>query len=547
MKNSFKVIICTMLSLMFCIMSIGYAALTDRLAIFGNASVVVPEGLFIIDIETVSTERVDKYEASFLPNTTTIDATLSKSSRSQSGAVTYRVTVLNNTSRLYAYRGLYFQSSLDGYNGNAYVQDNADNATRKIAVVPSFPNGDHVAPGETLTFEVTYTLGSNTTINYSTDYKTLINFQFGINVDSIEEARDAVAEKFHNILNAAETYEELIDVIDNKYDGTGWKATYIGNVAGSTSDDSVALNTLFAGQLNMVINGVEQPVTVIVKRENIDNNVNTGDDYVATSGSNTTSGYGCEYTLYMTTSNLDTFNQYPPVYAVVYTCDKDADGNPGDWYMIGECYAGTAQVVGYEGGQSAGSFDTGSWRSTSATYSPSENYSYSVGTGTAIGSIVTAVDANATAALEELILEAKTIIDGGQYAGTGWVALEKAYAVATAEGIFTLGADGSIEVDPTITRVKLIPYIEQMNNALKSFEIAELEALLKDAKLIVDMAGSSSSAEVVAVQELYNDLLNVGAFTVSGAEINVDTELSRNTLADYIDQVKAVLAPFEDN
>ena len=68
-------------------------------------------------------------------------------------------------------------------------------------------------------------------------------------------------------------------------------------------------------------------------------------------------------TLYLTTANFDrvSYNDYPPVYAMVFT--KPSANSK--WEQVGEeMYAGTAQVVGYVGGTTTGSFDTGTWRSS---------------------------------------------------------------------------------------------------------------------------------------------------------------------------------------
>ena len=90
--------------------------------------------------------------------------------------------------------------------------------------------------------------------NANTDWKTLINYQFGINVDGEREALEVIESKFLNILNTNSTYEQLIDALDNKFDGRQeWTSNYIGNVTGSSSEDSVAVNTLFAGQLQITV------------------------------------------------------------------------------------------------------------------------------------------------------------------------------------------------------------------------------------------------------------------------------------------------------
>ena len=107
-------------------------------------------------------------------------------------------------------------------------------ANNKIGVVVYFPNGSIVAPGEKLTFQVTYTIGKD--LDSKTDWKNLINFQFGINVNSIDAATDIVVAKFLNILNTTSTYNELIEVLDDKFDGNQeWTSNYIGNVGNAVN------------------------------------------------------------------------------------------------------------------------------------------------------------------------------------------------------------------------------------------------------------------------------------------------------------------------
>ncbi len=467
MKNWVKAIICVALFFMFSAVCIGYAALTDTLNIWGKAEITVPEGLFIVDMQVNGTSNTDYNQYSFVPYSTTVDSNISRSSGT--GSVTYKITVLNNTKRTYAYRGLYYQSPLDGYNGNSYIRES--NNRSYLGVTTSFPDGIKVAPGETLVFYATYTIGSS--MNRNTNWKTLINYQFGINVDSLEDARQAVLEKFLNILNSPSTYATLCDKIDDKFSGAEWTSNYIGNVTASHSDDSTTVNNLFAGQLQMTIDGEENPITVLIKHENLDNNRNTGDDYTAVNGNQSFTGYGCEFTLYMTTSALGDRNVAPPVYAAVFTCDRNADGSCGAWYMVGDPYFGTAQIVGYEGGASTGSFDTGTWRSYASTYTPSDNYSYTVPAGQTIQQVIQAVDPNAVAALEEMLEEAKQILDDNIYAGTGMEVLEDTYfAYMNASKLFTVNADGSITVDPTATRAQIVPHLSDIALALKAFENA---------------------------------------------------------------------------
>lgn len=468
MTKIFKIVICTAVSFMICFITMGYAAISGNLTVNGRVESVVPEGLFISSVTVAEgPSRLDVYTAKHIPFSTTVDCSLSKNSNNRAGSITYKIEVFNNTEYEYAYRGLYYQSSLSGYD-NSYVQ--TANSSNKIGVITSFPNGKIVAPGEKLTFNVVYTVGqSSNNFPSSKTVKTLLNYQFGINVETEEAAREAVNDKFANILNTTTTYEQLIDVLDNKFDGTQeWTSNYVGNVGDADTDDAVAVNTLFAGQLQMIIDGETRQASVIIKHENIDGNLKTGDDYVAVNSNNGGEfrGYGCEITLYLTIDPLTTPNSNAVVYVCVFTCNRDDAGNiVGDWYRIGDSYVGVAPIVGYNGeaGQT-GSFVTDNWVSNRATYTPSSNYSYGVAANQSIKTLVQYKDPEATSALQELLVKGKAMIDDLTYAGTGITIIEEAYARASA--YFTLDDDGNPVVDPEITRARLCPVIADLDYAL---------------------------------------------------------------------------------
>ena len=472
MKVFKKLLIYVALPFMFLFTCFGYAALTDTLNIHGSANIVVPSGLFITEVKLKNTSNATSNSVKFLSYSTTVDSSIRRTSGT--GTVTYTVTVFNNTDLTYAYRKLYYQTSLNGYNGNAIMgAENSDimlNTNRnKIVISTFFPNGNTVAPKESLTFEATYALGRSVQANKN--YLTLVNYQFGINVESETVAKNVLADKFTNILNSAETYEKLYNRIDDKFSGAEWTSNYIGNVTDSTSDDSATVNELFAGFLQMTIGNTDTPITVLIKHENIDGNRNTGDDYTAVSGNQSFTGYGCEFTLYMTTSDLSNRNERPPVYAASYTCNRNEDGSCGEWYMIGEIYEGTAQIVGYEGGDYTGSFDTGTWRSYANTYYVSDNYSYSISAGLTIQQVVAIEDQAAVNEVQRLLTETKKILDENIYAGTGMVELEEIYfAYTSASDLYTVNADGSITIKSDVTRAQLLPHIKKLDQVLSYFE-----------------------------------------------------------------------------
>ncbi len=469
MKNWMKIVLGVALSFMVLFTCIGYAALTDTLSIFGKAEITVPEGLFIIAMDRDSTSNLNLdsryYSHTFTPYSTVADVQLRKSSSNSSGWAKYKITVFNNTKRTYAYRDEYYQKDLNGYNNNIINETGGNN---NIRITTEFPNGNKVGPGETLEFYVTYTLGSR--LSRSTTYKTMVNYQFGINVDSVEEAKEAVFEKFLNILNSPSTYKTLCERIDDKFNGQEWSSNYIGNVTGSYSDDSTTVNELFAGQLQMVIDGVENPVTVMIKHENIDDRQDTGDDYTAVNGNQSFTGRGCEFTLYMTTDVLDGKTK-PEIYAAVFTCDRNEDGSCGSWYMLGEHYKGTATINSYDGGNNTGSFDTGTWRSYAQTYTPIDGYSYQLANNLTIQQVTQATDANVVRVLEQMLTQAKKILDDNIYAGTGMEALEDTYfAYMDASKLYNVDANGNITVKAGVTRSQIIPHLKKISNALKAFE-----------------------------------------------------------------------------
>ena len=465
MTKRMLIVLCVALSFMCAFISVGYAALTDTFNIMGHAEIEIPYGLFITSIEPLSDSNLDVMDVSHVQYSTTVECSLSKvySYNGTNGSVTYEITVFNNTTREYAFRGLYYQDGT--YNNNMIENYNGSNS---IGVITHFPNGKKVAPGNSLTFHVTYNLGTGL-YPYNT-YKTLINYQFGINVDSEAEAVDVVHDKFLDILNTTSTYETLVDVLDNKYDGSQeWTSNYVGNVGDATSDDALAVNTLFAGQLQLVIDGQTKPATVLIKHENLDNNRNTGDDYVAVNKNNQGSpfyGYGCEMTLYLTTDDLNEPNGWAPVYVSVFTCDRDENGNiVGDWYLIGETYKGRANIVGYNGESGGtGSFVTDNWVADAATYQVTDHYSYYVADGTTIKTLTQTVDAHMTAEFQSLLNRAKSMIDDTTYAGTGITVVEEAYERAAP--YFTVDANGNPVADPTITRAQLCPIVKFLETKL---------------------------------------------------------------------------------
>ncbi len=474
MKTWAKALLGIAFSFLFCFMCIGYATLSDTLSIAGSANAKPREGLYIFSAEVVSANNATSNEMSYFdPTNLMCDFTRTRNT----GTITYEVTIFNNTAYKYSYSGIDYTKNLSGYNGNSLI-----NSTRGITVTTkdnpddtsaTFNTADSVAPRELRTFYVTFSLGSNVTAN--SQYKTLINFKFGVNVDSVEDYMvDQTFELFQGILNDVGPgggYETLVDIIDNKYDYGGpnnqWQATYIGNVNGSLYEDSQLVNELFGGQLSIKIDNVETSVTVLIKREDVDGNENTGDSYAIGSGSSYIHAEGCEMTLYLTTDALNVRGGTATVYAMVFTCDVYDDGSYGPWYMLGEMYEGKAPVIGYQGEDATGSFHTDTWVSTAKRYTVTETYSYNVG-ATDIKTVIQARDNNAINAFQGMLNRANMIIRTGGFAGQAMLKLQDVFNRAS--NYYTVANDGTVTVNRNVTRAQLVPFILEMESALKSFD-----------------------------------------------------------------------------
>ena len=499
--NAWKVSATCMLLAFLCIFSsIGYAKLSGSLTIDGQINVQVPYGLFITAVEVAdkpapSNLNTTRSTVTFVQYSTTVDSTIRAAKSGTATSVTYKITVLNNTNLTYSYRKIYYQTKLTGYDGNDNIAtaDNRNKISVKCSLDSATAEQKKVAPGDTLEFTVTYTVGRS--MDGKKDWSTLINYQFGINVDGEREALDVIEKKFLDILNNNTTYLQLIDALDNKYDGyQEWTSNYIGNVKGSSSADSVAVNTLFAGQLQITVGKDNMDATVLIKHENIDWNNYTGDDYVAVHPNGTGNpfyGYGCEMTLYLTIDPLDTAGKYVPVYAVVFTCNRDWEGNKtSDWYRIGSTYAGKANVVTYDGGNGTGSFVTDNWIADAATYEIIAGYNFNVNgqtyrldpyiqrvsQGVQIEDILIVQDAQAVATLQNLLNDAKRIINDHRFAGVGIELVEEVYYSLGSSGYYTIDGNGNHVVNSELTVAQLSPSIVNLYRVVNDV-LAKMEEM----------------------------------------------------------------------
>lgn len=427
---------------------LGYSATTDSLSVVGKANTTPPEGIFITNISEVSTSNIDKNEFSYIPATTNVENNIKRGAANEVGTVVYEVTVFNNTDTTYFYRDIYYNTGLVEYNGNDYISEYGGSTSIDIECIfdDESDSAKKLLPREFIVFKVSYTIGEE--IPEGIDCKMLVNIRFGIHVSGNAEALDMIEARFLQILNTTSTYEQLIDILDNKYDGINdWSSNYVGNVAGAEtgafSEDSVAVNALFQNHLQMTIDGELKEVTVIIKHEDVDWDSGTGDDYTAVHPSGAIhQGWGCEMSLYLTIDTLDVPYEYVTVYAMVFTCDRDwqtgAISSP--WYRVGHTFIGKAEVADYDGTVGGtGSFRTTTWAPLAETYQLIAGYHFQIQNGNSVDSfdidsfsytvvpnyqhpmyyLLETWNEEAPVVILQLLNDAKRILDNRNYAGEG--------------------------------------------------------------------------------------------------------------------------------
>ena len=499
-----KTLLCIALSLSFVFIGIGYAEFAETLIVNGIAE-------YSHEYNEVIVSSVQLHSAT---NCT------SEHSRSDPTNVYTKITpdqgVGTNATMTVIYK-------LTAYNFSAYktafseivspdLYDNALVTSRRVTVGAYADAactvslaGKSLESGEELEFYAKYQVSvSNVPGDGKLDL--LLNYKFGLHVDSAGQAAiDATFAQFLNVLNSKETvtidgvtatpYEHFTDAIDNKYDGTDWKANFIGNVTNANMADTAIIKALMGESLSITIGNTSTNVTLLVKRDNIDNDETTGDAYTATYvqqgywGQGTTHQYsdsGCEMTLYMTADSCATSGRWVDVYVAVFTCESDENGTPiSDWYQIGDMYHGQAQVVGYtgnDGSTKTGSFWTDVWKPFAGTHVVTKNYTYHVAANNITYEDSTHLKnlmqtkanvrnngdtTSAWAELNSLNSTAQDVLNGvyGNFAGQAILNLQAVQAKAADLIAKDTAGNGSI-----ITRAETIPVLRELEAALTPFE-----------------------------------------------------------------------------
>ena len=359
MTKTNKLFSWVLLSVLSLSLVIGYAAVCENLSITGSASYENEqfEGVYISDASILSQTSVSN--VSFEYKTPT-NFQVTVGSATSGGKVTFKITVHNNTDVTYWYAGdkylaEYASNSLIGSStGITIVTKDQPNDSAE-----SFNTEDWIPPQTYRDFYVTYSFGSSARGTTTT----LVNYAFEIRIDAVHD--QFLAALNDKILGGG--YSQLTEAFDGKYINNG------GTIISNIGSEEAVFDSLFGNDLKINIDGEEKPVTVMVRRENVDKKTATGDTYP---GSNAPTG--CEYTLYITVDDLDKASGRVTVYAITYTCGAD-----GKWYQIGELYEGTCEMSNKDYDPSTpeyeASFDLYNWVATQKTYNVTENISYKVG------------------------------------------------------------------------------------------------------------------------------------------------------------------------
>lgn len=253
-----------------------------------------------------------------------------------SAGASFTVTIRNESDIMYYYNEAETKAGSDAY------------------TVTGFEKGDEFPPKTYKSITVTFT-GTGTSD---------IVFHFTVNKADVEDvvARTAL-DRFSEILNS-DDYVTLIDAMD-AHSGAS-RLTYIGNVVGANTTDSNALEGLFGDDfmsMDLDGDGDTEPITMMLKRENLDNNTSTGDEYSYTSGwgNNVTTVQGVEMTLYITAQSLSDVNRGDDI--VVYAAAFTKYEGESKWVELVPLTKGKADANNYSYGAfgAANSFDTDTW------------------------------------------------------------------------------------------------------------------------------------------------------------------------------------------
>jgi len=301
---------------------------------------------YITKVEVVGGSYTSAQSSKIADTDIQADLTLNSSA---SSSVVLNVTFYNNSEVSY-----YYNKAETLYSDNTSIEYTVSGIEQK----------EEVPAKSYKTITVTYDYKNG--VNSNGTILSKVHFNFVVDKDSIGivVAQNAVS-RFEAILNNIafeNSYETLETGMNNR--NTGYNAassvTYIGNVSGATNADSKLIQELFTNEfltMDLDGDGKAEPITMMIKRENLDNDVSTGTSYTYISNRTPRTVQGVEFTIYITSEGFSsrTLNVYAATFTKIDGSDK--------WIQVVPLTKGTATANNYNGWGTANSFNTDTWES----------------------------------------------------------------------------------------------------------------------------------------------------------------------------------------
>ena len=319
-------------------------------------------------IETPIGLSVEKftYPPFYITNINVAGGTYASSSAVKTGDTNakFDITLNNNTSSTVVAEVTFYNGSDVSYYYNK-TEALSTNNEKIIYEVSGISQKEEVPSKTYKTLTVTFKYSSNNTSNRTVLSE--LHFNFVVDKDSIGiVAAQTAVTRFADVLNdvvSENSYQTLEDYMNDRGSNAS-TVSYVGNVSGANDSDSKFIQQLFTNEfLNMDLDGdgKSEPITLMIKRENLDNDSSTGDDYTYKGlfGSNRTVR-GAEMTIYITSEGFKSSSL--TVYAATFTKLEGTD----KWIQVVPLTRGTADANNYSTGAfgTDNSFNTDTWRSS---------------------------------------------------------------------------------------------------------------------------------------------------------------------------------------
>ena len=370
---------------------------------------------------------------------------------SSGGSVTYKVTFHNNSSVNYYFIKQSYENDLAN-NSLVGVQNGISIMTKDHPgdTSSTFNSSDWIPANTYRDVFITYSFGSSAV----GEITSFITYLFGTKMDSVYT-------NFVDVLNNADSYALLSQAFNEKYAETG--EVVLANVG----SEKAIFNQVFGGDITLSIDGKNVPVTIMIRRENVDGK-NTGDTYAGSGPA------GCEYTLYITIDELDPDKNSTgkaTVFAVSYS--EGGVSNQNQWYQLGELYEGTAQLDDYNGSDL---FDYAKWQASAKEYVVADGITYKIGLDQGdqyqkmkkLEEIMAVRDNEIFNKINntQILKKVYAIVYNNKNEGKpGYDILKQAFEDAAP--FYKINNNGGdIPVNTNCTRAEILPYIEAIQKAL---------------------------------------------------------------------------------